>query len=495
MSLKLNIAANYVSQIYLSILGIVMVPIYVKYMGIEAYGLVGFFALLQGWLLLLDMGLSSTIARESSLFNGGASTPYFFQRLLRAFEYIYIGLSICTALIVLFSAKYIAVDWLKVESLPVSQVYQSIVFMGLIIALRLISGLYKGIIIGSEELIWLSGFNVIIASIRFISIIPILIFVDSTPITFFSFQLVVAILELCILFLKSKTVIQNIKTKTVNGIPRRTLSSAIKFSASVGFTTAIWVMVTQTDKLLLSKFIPLVDYAYFTVAVLAASAITLVSIPISGALQPRLSKLAAEGDEVAFIRLYRQATQLVGVIVVPCVLILALFGQSVLWVWTQNEVLISQMTNVLALYACGNGLLAFGAFPYYLQFAKGNIRLHIIGNILFLVFMIPMIVWFTLNYGPDGAAWAWLVINAMYLILWVAVVHRKFLKGLHISWLVKDVLSILLFPLILALAMKTIIVFPNDRYQQGAILASIGIVLLLASAISSSAIRKLFFKL
>ena len=31
-------------------------PLYIKYMGAEAYGLVGFFTMLQAWFGLLDMG-------------------------------------------------------------------------------------------------------------------------------------------------------------------------------------------------------------------------------------------------------------------------------------------------------------------------------------------------------------------------------------------------------------------------------------------------------
>ena len=49
MSLKSNIAANYASQLYTTLIGIVLVPLYLRYMGSEAYGLVGFFAMLQAW--------------------------------------------------------------------------------------------------------------------------------------------------------------------------------------------------------------------------------------------------------------------------------------------------------------------------------------------------------------------------------------------------------------------------------------------------------------
>ena len=42
MSIKRNILANYASQMYVTAIGIGMVPLYLKYMGAEAYGLTGY---------------------------------------------------------------------------------------------------------------------------------------------------------------------------------------------------------------------------------------------------------------------------------------------------------------------------------------------------------------------------------------------------------------------------------------------------------------------
>ena len=64
MSLKRNVIANYTSQIYTVLIGLAVVPIYLRTMGAEAYGLIGIFGMLQGWLQLMDMGLSSTLSRE-----------------------------------------------------------------------------------------------------------------------------------------------------------------------------------------------------------------------------------------------------------------------------------------------------------------------------------------------------------------------------------------------------------------------------------------------
>ena len=72
VNLKRNIFANYLSMFYVTLVGVAIVPLYIKYMGAEAYGLVGFYAMLQVWFNLLDMGLTPTIARETARFHRGA---------------------------------------------------------------------------------------------------------------------------------------------------------------------------------------------------------------------------------------------------------------------------------------------------------------------------------------------------------------------------------------------------------------------------------------
>ena len=89
MSVGPNIIANYASQLYTSALAIVLVPLYVHYMGVEAYGLVGFYAMLQGWFLVLDMGVSATLSRQAARFNAGAVDALSLRRLVRAFEGIF----------------------------------------------------------------------------------------------------------------------------------------------------------------------------------------------------------------------------------------------------------------------------------------------------------------------------------------------------------------------------------------------------------------------
>jgi O-antigen/teichoic acid export membrane protein len=98
-----------------------------------------------------------------------------------------------------------------------------------------------------------------------------------------------------------------------------------------------------------------------------------------------MAKLEAEGDHAGLIRVYRQSTQLVAIIAGAASITVVFCAEPLLWAWTGDKVLAHQAAPVLVLYAIGNGILAVSAFPYYLQYAKGDLWLHLTGNAIFVV--------------------------------------------------------------------------------------------------------------
>ena len=63
-SLKANIVANFTGNGFSVLISFISVPIFLKYLGPEGYGLIGIFATLQVVLSLLDSGLSTTLNKE-----------------------------------------------------------------------------------------------------------------------------------------------------------------------------------------------------------------------------------------------------------------------------------------------------------------------------------------------------------------------------------------------------------------------------------------------
>jgi O-antigen/teichoic acid export membrane protein len=489
MSLKRNILANYVSQLYVTIIGIVMVPLYITYMGAEAYGLVGFFAMLQAWFALLDMGLTPTMARETARFNGGATDALSYLRLVRALEGVFLVIAMTGGLSLYVASNYIANDWLNASKLPVTEVRGSLELMAIIIALRWMCGLYRGAISGSERLVWLSGYNSAIATLRFVMVLPVLMYVGTSPTVFFKFQCIVAVLELAGLLFYAYNMLPAIPEGTRLPWQWAPLKPVLKFSITIAFTSSVWVLITQTDKLLLSKMLPLAEYGYFTLAVLVASGVMLISGPISNALLPRMSRLEAEGDHAGLICLYRNATQFVAVVAGAASFTVAFCAESLLWVWTGDRELAQQAAPILKLYALGNGVLAVAAFPYYLQYAKGDLRLHLIGNAVFVVLLIPAIIWAASQYGGVGAGWVWLGMNLMSFVVWLPLVHRKYAPGLNFKWYLEDIFAIY-SPMIISCYVLNYWLQPKlDRLSQFVNIVMISILVMIIGVTASSFFR------
>ena len=479
-------------------MGIVILPLYLGYMGAETYGLVSFFTMLQAWFNLLDMGLTPTVARETARLKGNAADTLNYRRLLRVLQIIFMGVAFLGAGLMLKSASFIAIHWLNIESLKFNDVELALKLIGLSIAIRWISGLYKGCIIGAEKMTWLAGFNAVAATSRFILALPVLIWIGSSAFVFFAYQLIVSIIELTVLAFYAHQNFPKVPLgQKIGWTPIQLLppiNAVLKFSFTIAFTSAIWILVTQIDKLLLSKLLPLHSYGYFSLAVLAASSVTMISSPISVALLPRLSKMHAERNDKAMISLYRNAMQTIGAIVIPISILLAFFAEQILWVWTGDDFIATQFGPILRLYSIGNGFMAMSSFPYYLQFAKGDLRLHFIGNLIFLILLIPLMIWTTFTYGAKGAGYTWVSMNAAYFVIWTPVVHKRLLGQLKVQWIVGDLGRAIICSGFAGFLMLCLSEWPRNRVYVLGILTAFGIILLMMSVFALSSFRQTFKK-
>lgn len=215
----------------------------------------------------------------------------------------------------------------------------------------------------------------------------------------------------------------------------------------------------------------------------------LISIPVSNALIPRMAKLEAAANDTDLYRLYHHATQVVSVIAIPTCLVLAFFSKTVLWVWTGDAAAAENAAPILRLYAVGNGILVLAAFPYYLQYAKGDLRLHLWGNILFASLLVPMLLIATLMYGAVGAAYTWVGVNAFSFFVWVPIVHRRFLAGLHREWLKSDIFQIALFSILSILPLYFYLLMPPDRISAVGMLVVSGLIVMTGGALGSPLLR------
>lgn len=495
VSLKKNIVANYVSQIYVTLIGIVMIPLYIRYMGAEAYGLVGFFAMLQAWFNLLDMGFIPTIARETSRFRAGVLSPLNYLRLYRPLSFLFFSIALLGGGGLWLLSSGLANRWLSTESLSLAEVEVALQVMAVSISLRWMGSLYRGVITGAEYLVWLSGFNGAIATLRFVVVLFSMDIWGGTPTVFFLHQLVVTVLEVAGLFLMCRRILPDSRAlKEAVGCSFLPVQSLMRFAMTIAFASIVWIFLTQLDKLLLSGILSLTEYGYFTVAVLVANGIQMISGPISSAIMPRMVVLYAEGKHEELIRVYRDSTQWISALAGSAAITLVFCAEPLLFVWSGSLELAENAAPILQLYAVGNALLAIAAFPYYLQYAQGSLRYHFFGNVTIIILFVPCVIYAATTYGGQGAGWAWIGANLLYLLVWVGYVHHKLVPGLHWKWVQNDVVFIVL-PVGLLLYFANGILFEGDtRVMQLLRIVLLSLIAIGGGVFFSSSLRNVVFK-
>jgi O-antigen/teichoic acid export membrane protein len=443
MSLKRNVLANYIGQAYAVVIGIVMLPVYVRYMGAEAYGLVGFFTMLQVWFQLLDLGLTPTMSRELSRFRAGILSGTQAAAMVRSTEWFFGLLGVVGALAMVLSAGWIARDWLKAQHLAHDEMMICVIYMGGMISSRWLVGLYRGGLTGLEQMVTLNVAGMVLATLRSVGVLAVLLIWTTRPSGFFAYQLVVAVLELIImrgLFYQAFP---------MDGAGRwptfRSLRGILGVAGSMAFLAGLWVAVSQADKLVLSWILDLRNYGFFMVAVTLAGGITLLAGPLGQALQPRLAVLAAQGEHASLIKLYRTSTQVTSAAVFAIAGVMACFAGPLLRAWTGNAELAHESAQILPPYALGNAVATLLILAFLVQFAFGKLRWHVIGNCLFSLIWIPGVYLVARQDGAIGTGWLWLGGNLAYLAFWLPYIHSRLLPGgLWWRWLVWDVGFILL---------------------------------------------------
>jgi len=429
------------------------------------------------------------MARETARYVGGATDEQSLRTLLKALEKIFISIAAVGAIAITATSGAISQHWLQSEILRPSAIQNAVILMALIIAVRWMTGLYRGVVTGFESLVWLNAVTVAVTTARSVLVIPFLKCVSNTPAAFFVYQLIVAIAELALMMIKAHQLIPQKLPATQIPKSNNPLTNIISFSTMTALTGAVWVLITQTDKLYLSGALQLKEYANYTLAVMVAGGILQLSAPVSSALLPRMTQYAANNDLPRLIALYRKMTQVVAVVAIPIVLTLSFFPEQVMFAWTGNPTVATSAAGVLRLYALGNAAMIFAAFGYYVQYAYGNLRLHLAANIVFSLIYFPTLIWAVKIHGQIGAGYAWLLANIIPLALWLPVIHKRMLPGVHKKWLTIDIGQTLLAPLIGAIILKETVVWGSERATSIMTLALSSILIFGLALASSGEVR------
>lgn len=438
MSTRRDLVANYLGSAWAALMGFVFVPFYLKFIGAEGYGLVGFFVLLSAFFGMLDGGMGAAATRESARFSAASDEERaHVVTMLRTMERLFWSAAILAGLGIALCAPLLVDHWLNVSESMRPDTVIAVRWMALAVAVQFPLAFYGGCLNGLRRQVALNAMTAIGATVRSGGAALALWLISPTVDTFFLWHVVSGGLLLAVQ--RFVTLKELNKTAWTGQLSLKSLGTIRNFLGGVGTINILSLLLTQVDKIILSKVLPLAEFGYYTLAWTLGTLIYRITGPIFVVYYPRLIVCIERGDKPGLLLTYRTSWTLLAALVVPLSLWLAFFSGDVLVLWTQNHEIAQAASVALTLIALGSMCNALMHMPYAMQLAHGVTRLALLQNIATLLVIAPLTWILATRYGMTAAAIPWLLVNASYLVISPTLMHRILaLDGLA-EWYAKGV--------------------------------------------------------
>lgn len=428
--------ANFGGSAWTAIMGLIFLPLYIHFIGIEAYGLVGIFATLLALFSLLDMGLSATLTREMARLAVKPDKSQEMRDLVRTLEIPYWLVGLLIAAFIVGASSFITYHWVNLENISPNTVKKAIMLMGLVIAFQWPVGLYTGGLIGLQRQVLLNSINVVMATFRGLGAVLILWLVSPTVEAFFLWQALASAVQIGLMASLLWHSLPH--AAQVSRFRNELLISIWRFAAGIMGITTLATILTQIDKVIVSRMLSLEIFGYYTLASAVATNLYIFIRPISQAVYPQLTNLVALGDTKEIKRLYHKSAQFIAVLLLPAALVIALFSKEILLLWTRSPVTSEGTHLLVSIIIMGTAFNGLMSIPYALQLATGWTRLTFFINLVAVILLVPLIIVLTILYGVVGAASMWVILNGGYLVIGIHLMHRRLLPAEKWRWYFKD---------------------------------------------------------
>lgn len=493
--LQRNVFANLLSNVWGVVSIFLLIPLYISFLGIEAYGLIGFFATLIGVLSLADMGFTVTLKREMAR-QSAVGNINRMKDILRTYEVVYglISLSIATFIFIL--APLIVDYWLHTNSFSAEEMIVAIRLMGIAIALQLPSGLFVGGIMGLQYQVLANVLNIGVSVLRGVGAILVLWLFSPTIFVFFIWQLLSNLIYLIV----SRYILWDIISKgavsSKGQFKLDVLRDTGRFALSMASMTLIGVLLNQTDKLIVGKFTSLQMFSYYSVAGTLASIPIVLSGSIGSALFPKFTEIVALANKDTLKEVYNWTCEIVGVLIIPSGIVLVFFSSEFIFAWTGSSLIAANAKLTASFLLLGQIMQAITIIPYNFALAHGNVKFSQKLGIISIFLITPLLFILTLKYGILGAGISWFVLNCITLPINMYYLHRQVLSldGMW-KYCLRGVIRPLLITIPFVLLGKGFL--PEGLLSRFSIFLYIGIIWIvpvLLSLLSFPAVRLTFFK-
>ncbi len=472
--IKLNIIFNLLGKSWALISTFVFIPLYVHILGIEMYGIIGFYTTLLVILAFADLGLTATLTREVSRnysHQKGGNT--YLMDLLKTYELLYLFISITISFIIYIVAPLIVNRWLHLSSnMNPENVILAVRYLGFAIAFQLPANLFYGGLMGLEKQVSANILQILWGILRNLSAVFVLYYFSVSIVNFAICQFFSNLLY-C-LIIRSYLWISINPDRVKAAFKKNVLLSTWRYSTGMAMMSLISITLGQADKLIVSKLLPLKEFSYYSLASTVSIVPMIVAEIFGMAIFPRFARFVKENDINNLSKLFLKGGYLLSLSVLTISISLMFFSRNFLFAWTGSSVVAAKAQNVVILLLIGQTLQALALMPYYLGLAHGYVRINLQMGVISILILLPCLFLTINKFGLIGGGISWALTNLLVTTCLVIKIVKRFLSSILLRWILQCILLPLISITICLWALKLITPI-NLMFSQWRIFVCIGI--------------------
>jgi O-antigen/teichoic acid export membrane protein len=414
---------------------LVMAPVYLRYLGAEAYGLIGFYTTLLICMQVFDMGMATTLNREVARHGAGVLSQDNAQ-LLRSVECAYLLISGLVLLGMWLISPWLVQNWLIAKNIRTIDIIYALYAIGISVALRLPINIYQSVLFGAQKMHLASTIGMVQIVIGALGALILLRFYSADIVVFFVWQALVALLH----FVWIRTTVwyraPQVRWRRIQWAP---LLGLWRYAVSAGLVSIAGLVLSQIDKVTLSKTLDLEYYGYYMLATSLASCMYMLAGPFYNVFFPVVSKLIANHQSQELLAKYQFYSASLAACVFPLALYLILFFPQLIGLWTHSPQAVVHISPIASLLVVATSLHAVMHLPHALMMASGVSKTYLAMYLALILMSLPLTVLLSLHYGAIGGAWGQVILFISFTLAGTWITHRYCLKGYAIEWLTKDI--------------------------------------------------------
>jgi O-antigen/teichoic acid export membrane protein len=401
-----------------TLVALITIPLLIEGMGSERFGLFNLLLVTVGYFSLFELGIGRAITKfVAEALSGGEQENELNQLLWSSFTLLLL-LGIFSTILLIGFTPLLVKKILNVPGFLIDEGVTSLIFVSLSLPLMLVSAGVHGILAAQQRFDLINLIQIPFGVSNYL--FPLLILLlGSNDLTHAVLSIVFA--RLIVLAVSIRICFHTLPAiKKVARVSLFYMKKVLTFGGWLTVSNIISPLLSFMDRFFIGAVLTLTAVSYYVVPYTIATKLLLIVGSLAMVLFPAFS-YSKNQDQKTNLDLYRRSLKYISLILIPIVLILALFSYDLLALWLGEE-FARHSYMVLIILSLAVLVNSLANIPYTLIQAFGRPDITAKFHLAELIPYILLLWLLSAKFGITGVAVAWLVrVSADALLLfWYA---------------------------------------------------------------------------